>query len=98
MDAEYFDFLVEAGDPEATAVSAAVEAANDKRYADYDTVVDFDNLPEEQGLILRSKLIPHEEKMAQLTAIKRRQAKAKTFGRKLTRAGRIHAQGLGSKL
>jgi hypothetical protein len=55
-------------------------------------------LTEEQGAIVRSKLIPHEEKMAMLTATTRRQAKARTFSRKLTRAGRIHAQDLGIKL
>jgi hypothetical protein len=40
MDAEYFDFLVEVGDPEATAVNAEIQADGDKRFADYSTVID----------------------------------------------------------
>jgi hypothetical protein len=99
MDAGYFDFLVEVGDPETTTVFAEIQANSGKRFADYSAVIDWDRpLTEEQGAIVRSKIIPHEEKMARLTVIKRRQAKAQTFSRKPTRAGRIHAQGLGIKL
>ena len=43
MDGEYMDFLVEIGDPKATAVVADVCANSDRRYADFSTVIDWDS-------------------------------------------------------
>jgi hypothetical protein len=97
-EGEYMDLLLASGDPEFTKVYAEVQAESDKNFSDYDTVVDWDNLTDEQDATITDRSISHKERMAKLTAIRDRTAKAKTFSKRLTRAGRIHAQALGIKL
>ena len=60
---------------------------------------DGSDLSDEEFNTIFNFRLSHEEKLAKLKVIRSgKQVKAKSFGKRLTRAGRIHAQALGIKL
>lgn len=60
---------------------------------------DSEDLPEDESLIVWNKSLTHEEKVTQLEVLRAaKRVKPKSFSKRMTRAGRIHAQALGIRL
>lgn len=58
-----------------------------------------DELPEDESRIVFNFNLTHEEKVSQLRTLRAsKRVKPKPFGKRMTRAGRIHARGLGIRL
>lgn len=72
-----------------------VTTQGEREFATYDKVIDWPNITAEQDKIVMDRTISHAEKMVKLAI---QTVKPKSFKRRVTRASRIHAQGLGIRL
>jgi hypothetical protein len=78
-------------------IYAGVSALNERKAAEL--FGDKEDLPEDELEIVFDRHLSHDEKLCRLQVVRAsKQVKPKSFAKRITRAGRIHAQALGIKL